>query len=395
MSLTACTVGLTRSPLDIKVTPIEETPSQTPIEIIQDTDLPADDLYFILTTPSPPFQYKLARLPVKCLLDVITCSNIEMIAGFPEVEYSPSSTSPLSWAPDGSQALFINSYSTQLLSFEPQDGVFRSIANDLNIITDRMVWSPDNHWIAVAIQGLEAYTGYIILINPENGERRSLTPIENDLIYFPLKWLNEKELVILAERYSLSGTSSKKIVTQALLYKVDIMNNSWVEMGQNINWAEDTPVLSPDGNLMAFSAVQENKRWLLTMKMGDAAIHALCPCGGQPKWSPNGEWIASVLPLELGTGHFVYDVYINHPNETSVGKIIRLDSYPNIVWLSDSKHIMVFSSTFDNESDIDKMTVFVFSTVHMQGNELAISEVIPELRNYSILGVSLKSARTP
>lgn len=191
-----------------------------------------DGFYFFKRSPGTPFTYSMAYAPAECLSNPQSCPNIEIVFGFPS-EYSDLSGSILNWSPDGSQALFVSD--VKLLLYTPPEKNFEILADDLLITSNEILWSPDQHWAALSIQGDLDYTSYILLFDPTSLEKRSLVPEYERLItVHPQDWLNNTELVVEVRDYGdPANREPKKDVQRQYLSVVNIDSNTWTEIEEN------------------------------------------------------------------------------------------------------------------------------------------------------------------
>ncbi len=296
------------------------------------------EIYFLLSTPSPPFTYHCIRLPIDCLLNS-TCQSPDILRGFP-TNYTPFA--PLSWAPDGERALVLNPNGSQLLVFDPQKGTFHTLIDDIAMTTGRIMWSPNGQWVAVSVQDAEPYKSHVVLIDPDNGTKHALEGFESQM-QLPVGWLNERELLVLVEKYRpiREGDFLKQEVSEAKMYKVNVWNNRWVELGQDKNWIGSTPVLSPDKSELAFTT-DGKKHLLVVMRLDGMKENILGAYGIQPVWSPDGKEIATYRRISEDQ----IEVYVVHSDGTFPRVVFHGEgAFANVVWLPDSKRLLILDTS--------------------------------------------------
>jgi len=299
------------------------------------------EIYFLLSTASPPFSYRCIRLPTDCLLNS-TCQNPDILQGLP-TNYTPFA--PLSWAPDGEKALVLSG--SQLLVFDPQKGAFHPLIDNIAMTTGRIMWSPDGQWVAVSVQDAEPYRSHVALIDPDNGTQHALKSFKSQM-QLPVGWLNERELLVLVEKYQpiRAGDSLKQEVSEAKMYKVDVGNDRWIELGQNRDWIGSTLVLSPDKSALAYTT-NDKRHLLFIMRLDGMRENILGAYGTQPVWSPDGQEIATYRRVSEDR----IEVSVIHSDGTSPRVVFQGEgAFANAVWLPDSKRLLILDTSDTQET---------------------------------------------
>ena len=295
------------------------------------------EIYFLLSTASPPFTYRCIRLPIDCLLNA-TCQSPEILQGLP-TDYTPFA--PLSWAPDGQKAFVLNPNGSQLLVFDPRKGAFHTFIDDIAIMTGQIMWSPDGQWVAVSVQDAEPYRSHVLLIDSDNGAQHALESFASQM-QFPVGWLNERELLVLVEKNQpiREGDFLKQEVSEVTMYKVNVWEDQWVELGQDKNWIGSTPVLSPDRSALAFTT-NDKRHLLFIMRLDEMRENILGAYGTQPVWSPDGKEIATYRRVSEDQ----IEVYVVHSDGTSPRVVFQGEgAFANVVWLPDGKRLLILDT---------------------------------------------------
>ena len=337
------------------------------------------EIYFLLSTASPPFTYRCIRLSIDCLLNA-TCQSPDILQGLP-TNYTPFA--PLSWAPDGEKALVLSG--SQLLVFDPQKGAFHTLIDNIAMTTGRIMWSPDGQWVAVSVQDAEPYRSHVALIDPDNGTQHALKSFKSQM-QLPVGWLNERELLVLVEKYQpiRAGDSLKQEVSDAKMYKVDVGNDRWIELGQNRDWIGSTLVLSPDKSALAFTTDKEHL--LVIMRFDGMRENILGAYGTQPVWSPDGKEIATYRRVSEDQ----IAVYVVRSDGTSPRVVFHGEgAFANVVWLPDGKRLLILDT-----SDVRETTsLFVVDVTGGKPRSLSIPGL--DADSYRISWLSVRPPTKP
>ncbi|MCP4362027.1 MAG: hypothetical protein GY796_28790, partial [Chloroflexi bacterium] len=254
---------------------------------------------------------------------------------------------------------------------------------------DQMMWSPDNQWVAASVQDTENYTSHIVLINPNSGERRHLDSAVGQMQY-PLGWLSATELLALAAKHEpiIEGDMRKQNVSEVSMYRVDLQNNQWVELGQNMDWtAHDEVVLSPDKMSLAYTT-RDRGRLLVIMRADGASEKVLGAHGVMPAWAPNGEWIATIWPVGGGE----VQVNIVHPDGTAPRNVFQgQGDFAMAVWLPGSAHLLI--QTFEEIHGSETNALYLVSVEEQNFRPVAIPGF--ETGAYFISGISVRPMGHP
>ncbi len=375
--LTACVSQGLPHPTEI----IEETEDSTETEH-DAVNRSFGEIYLLESTIDTPFKYRLVRLPSTCLQIDVTCPKPEIVPQFPETEFYPTSISLLHWSPDGSLALFMNAFNSQLLVLDPASLSVSQFPVELSMISDQMAWSPDGQWAALEVESSDPYISHILLVNPHNNETRVLQ-IGLEGMLEPLAWLDTDRLLIFLTRYDYTdgNTSQKKNIAEISIYKIAL------DEPQPEIFLYDIPLngadlaVSPDKRWIALSVVRNEKRLLEIYSMDGQKIQSYSEYS-IPVWSPDGRWVAVTHGETSG-----YSVTLLNPEVNEERKLITLDDIPQYVWLPDSLKLMILTRTsLEEDNGVDYL--YVFSTSGEKLRVIRTTDIIEG--NYKIDGISVK-----
>jgi tricorn protease len=182
--------------------------------------------------------------------------------------------------------------------------------------------------------------GYLHLLNPENGESRQLEiNVKADLNWARDRWVTVNSSRI--QNAALSPTGQRAVFEyRGEIFTVPKENGTWRNIS-NHNYADRSPVWSPDGSKIAwFSDRNGEYQLMINDQFGTGAPTAIALPNPtfyfKPAWSPDGKYIAYtdtdynlwMVNLESGESKKVDTDRYAHPNRTM-----------NPVWSPDSKWI--------------------------------------------------------
>ncbi len=297
-----------------------------------------DELYFLLRSSSDR-KYQWARLPANCVIGKQVCPATEFIPGFPENEYANMSPDPVSWSPDGNLAIFYNSNTTSLHTYDPQAKFFRVISQNLPLQRDTILWSPDSKGAIMIKQGAEPETNNTVLLYHPNANTTQEIMNGPYGIKIPLGWKSNTEVIWLIENLpSKADLKNGGSDTGRMgFYQQDVSNNQWQEIANITNWNSDYAAMSPNHQFVAFMTLKDNKSCITLFDLTNKTFRDLGFFGVAPIWSPDSKWLVTYLQ---NGGE--YDIYLIDPSDGKSATIGKFGAAPTIIsWLSDSKHLFV------------------------------------------------------
>lgn len=339
-------------------------------------------VYLLESTIDTPITYRLVHLPSTCLLTDITCPKPEIVPQFPETEFANASISLLHWSPDGSLALFVNGFNSELLVLDPVSLSVSQLPVELSIVSDQMAWSPDGQWVALEVESADPYGSHIMLVNPRNRETRVL-PIELEGLLTPLAWLDTNHLLIFFTRSEYPGgdNSKKKNISEESIYKIALDDLQPEIFLYDIPLNGRDLAVSPDMSWIALSMVRNEKQLLEIYSMDGQKTQSYSDYY-LPAWSPDGRWVA-VTRVETNG----YSVTLLNPEVSEERKLITLDYMPEYVWLSDSLRLLILTRTsLEEDNGVDFL--YVFSTSGEKLRAINTTDIIEG--KYIIDGISIE-----
>lgn len=353
-----------------------ETPTATPTPAASDTivlSIPDDQsgvvssdafkpsLYFTLRSVLPPFDRQLARVDSACLFTQSGC-QIDLIPGLPE-----NFDNLLHWAPDGSQAVLIDSANSRVLLFDPRSGSFSTLADNLMVTTDMVFWSPDGAWVALTVENEQKDGSLITLINPTvTSSRNDYQTLTADLagIQMPLAWLDKNTLLFF--RHSIKNKDGSGQFIEPGLYRLDLQRSlvSEVPFNGGWEWLKNYPAASPDGAQLAVWTELDGQRQLAVLDFGDISLSGslITPLGmdgSTPTWSPDGNWIAFTAPGVDPAGEPVVQVNVIHPDGSGLQTLFTWGSTPSMAWAPDSQRLIITAWPLGEDPEHDRTTFYL------------------------------------
>lgn len=312
------------------------------------------DVYLLLRPVKPPFLLALAKLPASCLLK--DCPPIEIIYQDHDTLQPVLRQTPLIFSPDGKTAWWNNDFQSKIFSLNTETKAIKAVAQDVPVINGELQWSPDGKWVALAVQGNDAYSGQIMLLNSRNGDRRIYLNSPNE-VKFPLGWINERELII---RITLNGPpddnpNGKWVEKRSWLALLDTSTGQAREVLSGL-FGVSPCSLSPDRQWFAFRQSIQGKTslFLHSFSSPEGKTIDLHVDGQLIGWSPDNQWMA--VQEANGT------ISVLHPDGSEEHQVFSILNENTMVrWFFDSQHLLMMEHTFDMKADRDGVTLSIVS----------------------------------
>jgi len=353
------------------------------------TQLSSSDAYLFLVTTSTPITYDLARIPEACLLRSSPCKELQTIHHFPTESFTPSSLSPFHWSPDGSQALILNAYTSELLRLNPSVAEISQVVASFHAITDQLAWSPDGDWVALAAEGPDPYTSRVVMLNSQTDEVWELLE-DLEGIKFPLGWISAHELVFLQVRYEYpdGDASQKKTIAGQDLLKVNTEVLAYERLVGSLDFRGDSlPAVSPDGTTIATTVVRSGKAVLDVYSSAGTMLRSF-GAYSVPVWSPDGRRIAATL--HEGDG---YSVAILDPVGDEERKLLRLDSPPLVIWSPNGVDLAITSRAPNEQGSGETLILYRVSSAGGETQVTDLGKVVGA--GYEVLSISFRPGTLP
>lgn len=191
-------------------------------------------------------------------------------------------------------------------------------------------WSPDGQWIAfVNSDGIQRYEIWAIRADG-TGLRQVTTPPDGSSDHTPA-WSPDGK-TILFRRYNSSYSFN--------IHKIDAESTG---VGVKLIEDADFPCWSPDGSMIAYVNMTDNRIWVADSSTGTPLFRVTSSESSHPCWSPDGMRIVYEKGDEVSE---IWVIDIDGNNDQQVTNPPREVGDENPNWSPDGKKIM-----FDRKSD--------------------------------------------
>ena len=244
-----------------------------------------------------------------------------------------------------------------MLAFDPLTKAYRTLASDLSLVMDQIVWNPDGSWTVFSVQGADEFSASLTLFNPASRERRT-SAIALEGMQVPIGWLNAQELLFLAQTYAYPGGDpvQKKVPDKSALYAANPMGGELRPVLENILLRGDSfPQLSPDGKRILLSQVVDEQPSLDVINLDGQVMQSLGDAIN-PVWSPDGQWVAAVEQRGLSQAVMLFD-----PGSGEARPLFESQAYLQPIWLPSSDYLLVIIRGIDPQTGEDRTPLFLVS----------------------------------
>lgn len=275
------------------------------------------------------------RLPGECLQSGSAACPVEM------VEYPSLAWSPLYWSPDGFQAAHLDTDHNRLLLFDPQAAQWQTLVDPFLSNGQWLFWSPDSAWIAASVQD-EGRNGSLVMLVRADGSGQQVPAPELGGMQSPVGWLDVDRLLLMSWKDVQKGQAGQ--ATVPILYEVNLATGGWypipLELGRNA--VTMIPVLSPDKKRLVVP-INGGSGWSI-YSLGSGELSPLTDNGMNPTWSPDGQWIALVQPVDG-----VYQVNLVRADGSETRKVFEWVAFPVVTWSQDGKQLVIEASPAEDQ----------------------------------------------
>ena len=346
----------------------------TAVSHLADVQL-SGDVYLLLRPVKPPFLLALGKLPASCLLK--DCPPIGIIYQDHDTLQPVLRQTPLIFSPDGKTAWWNNDFQSKIFSLNTETKAIQTVAQGIPVINGEFQWSPDGKWVALAVQGNDAYSGHIMLLNSENGDRRIYLNSPNE-VKFPIGWINEEELIVRITRNGPpdDDPNGKWVEKRSWVALLDIKTGQAREVLNGL-FGVSPSSLSPDRQWFAFrqNIQGKNSLFLHSFSSPEERTIDLHLNGQLIGWSPDSLWMA----VQDTNG----SISVLHPDLTEEHQVISiLSENMTVRWFFDSQHLLMMEHTFDMKADRDNVNISLISI--KDGNILPVAVTGLNTENFLI-----------
>jgi len=335
----------------------------------------AGELYLLLTGSQPPFVRQHIRVDAGCLAVAQECPAYRL----PPLDSQAQAT--LYWSPDGRQAVLLDSNASALITYDPEANTWRSLIADFHPFKEPAVWSPDQSWIAFSQQSTEADGSLASIARPDGSELHAVSPQlvgQQDVI----GWLGSERLLVLHSVVPPKGQPGT--ASPPSLYSLDIATGLETRLPFEASWllVKSYPAPSPDGTRLVLTQPGTVGDELVIADAKGQILHRLGLDGGNPQWSPDGQWLAFVAAGGKGAV-----TYIAHPDGSELRPLFETSIYPPLAWAPDSQHLVLEDLVQETSSSPGVRQLYVISILDGMTRTLGIR---PMDGNYEITNPSFR-----
>lgn len=345
------------------------------------TVLPIGEVYLLQSTRATPFRYRLVRLPSQCLLTNLACPKPMIVSQFPASNFAPPSI--LNWSPDGSLALFINNYDSQVLLLKPAELRVERVPIEASPISDQIVWSPDSQWAVLEIQISDPYASDILLVNPKRGVVNNLA-INLDGMKQPLGWLDQDNLLILQTKYDNANgvKDQKRDIVEENISKFNIHDlHSEILIPHLVLLGGMLPMLSPDRRLIALSTIQNEQIFLNIYTVEGKLVHTYNKYL-EPVWAEDSRRLA----VTRGSEENGYSIFLLNIENNKEHQLVTLESIPDYVWSPNGLHLFIVTRRDEGENEFTSLQIV--STSGNSQRTIDLDGIVED--GYNLIGLSFR-----
>lgn len=304
--------------------------------------------YLVLGTEEAPYTHRLVRVPAQCILASAACPSPTIMQAYPGEGVTPSH---LHWAPDGSLALFLDTYEPRVLQLEVENDRMRLLASDVPTINDELVWLADGRPVFV-IQGPTDYTTDLVALDVASEGSQIVRLVRFDGLARLLGRIDSGPLLASIDEYGLPKgiESGKEVVVDVRLVAADPVSGSVAEYRPDIDWLSQFPqALLPDGRHLVVGTTQ-TELWDLTTGQKIGLGHSVI----WPTGSPDGESLAFISRIS-DEGPYILILLDIATQETKQYSELPVSSKP--FWSPDSRFVVLGQLELESSVELGSLHV--------------------------------------
>jgi len=342
--------------------------NQTPISatVVAAGPQPSGSAYLVLSTAQAPYLHRFVRVPAACMLTPIDCPPPDVITAYPQEGVTPSH---LYWAPNGREALFLDTYQPRVLRFDPSDASLTTLLDNVPTMRDDLAWLPDGRLVFV-IQSAGEYASQLVALKWADGAPKLETLATFDGIAYLLGLDDAGHVLISLDIYGFpeGKPSLKKDTVKIQLLAVDPATGGVTELWGQVDWLSKRPQSAlPDGSQLIVESSSVSLWNLQTGVETSIGSYVIWPTG-----SPDKRWLAIVATDDPGGDDFTTRVI-----EIKTGQTRDLAQLPvgsKLFWSPDSRYLVMARLGLETSASLGSLRVAAVDSSLVMTPQLDLGE---------------------